>query len=104
MGRARIKTNVFNQTEVTNFRLRLGTNDHQFWCVQLYTSFGQSLYAPTQAYRDYDIYFYPEQKSIFEHPSNLVLVIDILNIMDDDEPNSTLWIDSFEVFAKDFTP
>lgn len=102
--RARIKTNVADQTKVTNFRLRAGTDDQQFWGVQLYTSFGQSYFAPTTMYNDYDMYFYPEQTSILSFPSKLVLVIDILNIMNDDEPTCSLWIDSVEVLTKNWTP
>lgn len=104
MVRMGIRTNVVPGYMVPSFRMRVGTNDHQFWQVQLFSSLGESLMSPNEVTRDYDVYFYPEQESIDQWTSELVVAFDILNLSTDDNAECTFWIDYVDILAKDFDP
>ncbi len=92
-----VSTDVTNQIEVPQLRLRVSSEDFQSSIVKAISSVTGAEMSPTSAGRSYDLYFYPPQSLIGTESDSILVTFDMLNFDPADASTGALLLDTVTV-------
>lgn len=96
---ALMKSNI-PQCQVPIVRLRANSYDFSQASVLTVNSMGDCDYAPDDSYKNYSLYFEPENKGAGK---DYIIAVDLLNIDENDSTTGTLFIDSVDIYRTPLT-
>jgi hypothetical protein len=99
-----VSTNVVNQEEVAQLRLRVSSEDFQASTVKVISSVMGGEMSPSPAVHTYEVYFYPPQSLVGTEADSILAAFDMLNFDPADAPTCAFMLDGVVVESFSISP